>query len=97
MKSFVATAILLASAVSAAPAPLQKRDDQDSRILNYALTLEHLEAAFYTQGLQNYTKADFAKAGFNGRDFYRHLKEISVDENSHVEVLSAVLKGTKLG
>lgn len=95
MKSYIAAAVLLASAVSAAPAPLQKRADQDSKILNYALTLEHLEAAFYTEGLKNFTKADFAKAGFNDVDFYRHVEELSVDEHSHVEVLTAVLKAAK--
>lgn len=34
----------------------------DIRILNYALTLELLEATFYTQGLARFSSADFAQA-----------------------------------
>jgi len=43
----------------------------DIDILNYALTLEHLEAAFYTQGLNRFSRGEFQSAsfirGFGGR------------------------------
>ena len=32
-------------------------------VLNYALTLEHLEYAFYRDGLEEFTAEDFAAAG----------------------------------
>ncbi len=59
-------------------------------ILNYALTLEHLEDKFYREGLANYTQADFVAAGF-ADPFYDNLKEISYDETTHVSFLSTAL------
>ena len=41
----------------------------DINLLNYALTLEHLEATFYTQGLSRFSSADFQRA-----DFYTALQ-----------------------
>ena len=66
----------------------------DADILNYALTLEHLEDTFYRQGLANFTADDFASAGFDAT-FYANLKEVSVDETTHVSFLTAAL--TKAG
>ena len=63
----------------------------DADILNYALTLEHLEDKFYREGLANYTEAEFASAGFDAT-FYGNLKEISSDETTHVAFLTAALK-----
>ena len=66
----------------------------DADILNYALTLEHLEDTFYRQGLKNYSQSAFAAAGFDDT-FYANLKEISSDETTHVSFLTAAL--TKAG
>ncbi|KAL9104931.1 MAG: hypothetical protein Q9163_000176 [Psora crenata] len=63
----------------------------DADILNYALTLEHLEDKFYREGLANYTADAFAQAGFDAT-FYSNLKEISSDEETHVSFLTAGLK-----
>ncbi|KAK5797378.1 hypothetical protein VI817_003669 [Penicillium citrinum] len=62
-----------------------------SDILNYALTLEHLEASFYEEGLKNYTHEDFVKAGLMD-PFYANLKEVAKDEKSHEEFLTQALK-----
>ncbi|KAF4629130.1 hypothetical protein G7Y89_g9019 [Cudoniella acicularis] len=67
-----------------------KRDISDIDILNYALTLEHLEDKFYREGLANYTQADFIVAGF-AEPFYSNLKEISNDEMTHVSFLTKAL------
>ena len=66
----------------------------DADILNYALTLEHLEDKFYREGLANYTESDFAAAGFDST-FYNNLKTVSSDETTHVAFLTAAL--TKAG
>jgi len=83
---------VLASSAAAAPAQIAKRDNIDGTILNYALTLEHLEAAFYAQGVKNFTAADFSKAGFNGPNFYKNLMEVARDEKVHVNFLTTALK-----
>jgi hypothetical protein len=85
--------ILAAGLVSAAPA-IQKRASElnDGVILNYALTLEHLEDNFYRQGLSNFTEKDFADAGYDST-FYHNIKKVSSDETSHVDFLTKALKG----
>jgi len=50
-------------------------------VLNFALTLEHLEAAFYTQGL--------AKSGLITDTNY--IKQIGTDEANHVTFLTSVI------
>ncbi|KAM0257682.1 hypothetical protein ACHAQJ_004247 [Trichoderma viride] len=62
----------------------------DADILNYALTLEHLEDKFYREGLANFTAAQFAAAGYDAR-FYANLKEVSSDETTHVQFLTKAL------
>ncbi|KAJ5204233.1 uncharacterized protein N7498_005112 [Penicillium cinerascens] len=62
----------------------------DADILNYALTLEHLEATFYEEGLKNYTREDFVRAGFKD-PFYRNLQEVASDEKTHVAFLTKAL------
>ena len=59
-------------------------------ILNYALTLEHLEATFYEQGLKNYTHSDFMAAGCKD-PVYANVKRIAEDEKSHEPFLTKAL------
>lgn len=51
-------------------------------VLNFALTLEHLEAAFYAQGI--------AKAGLVTDKAY--IQQIGTDEANHVTFLTSVIK-----
>lgn len=60
-------------------------------ILNYALTLEHLEDTFYRTGLANFTEADFAAAGADST-VYNNIKRIAKDEAAHVDFLTKGLK-----
>ncbi|KAH0538199.1 hypothetical protein FGG08_005168 [Glutinoglossum americanum] len=57
-----------------------------------ALTLEHLEDNFYRTGLQNFSEAAFAEAGFDAT-FFQNVKEIAKDEQTHVEFLTKALTG----
>lgn len=59
-------------------------------VLNFILSLEHFQNAFYQEGLANFTSADFAEYGF-GADFYSNLTEIASHEHTHVTSLIETL------
>lgn len=90
-----------AGLASAAVAPkmaqnLLKRADNssgltDADILNFALTLEHLENTFYKQALSNYTDSDFSSASDLGGIVRPNIASIGADESSHVELLTGAL------
>ena len=82
---------LMAASTIAAPTNTAKRDDIDADILQYALTLEHLENAFYKKALSTWSVDDFTNANFSA-DFYSQLKYIAHDEEAHVQYLEAGLK-----
>lgn len=62
----------------------------DIEVLNFALTLEHLENAFYNEGLNKYSQDDFVQAGLpvwaRGR-----FEQIAKHEATHVAFLEAAL------
>jgi len=68
----------------------------DLTVLNYALTLEHLEAAFYDQGLARYNSSQFAAAGYNGT-VYTYLQMIQSHETSHVSFLTNAINTASSG
>jgi hypothetical protein len=59
-------------------------------VLNYALTLEHLEYAFYRDGLDQFSEADFTDAGFNPA-VVEYLGLIRDHERDHVDTLTSVI------
>ncbi|KAG0328782.1 hypothetical protein BG004_002471 [Podila humilis] len=90
--SILAIASTIAAAALAAPVTLLKRDTaSDLKVLNYALTLENLEAEFYKQGLAKYSEDDFEKAGYDTK-IYNRLMHIKEHEVTHVSVLTSVIQ-----
>ncbi|KDQ20388.1 hypothetical protein BOTBODRAFT_100240, partial [Botryobasidium botryosum FD-172 SS1] len=59
----------------------------DVQILNYALTLEHLENAFYSGALAQFDDAAFSNAGLDRNLFC----QISAHEAAHVQFLTTAL------
>ena len=85
---------LLSSSLSAQSPP------PDLTLLNYALTLENLEATFYTQGLTQFSSADFGNSTFIqnfgsiiGGDVYAYLSLIRDHEMQHVRTLQSLISG----
>lgn len=62
----------------------------DGVILNYALTLEFLEAQFYKDALANFSDADFENAGFYG--VRENIIHIGADEQVHADVLIGIVQ-----
>ncbi|MCJ1298989.1 hypothetical protein MMC08_001780 [Hypocenomyce scalaris] len=91
MKYSAIAAATLAGFAAAAPT-VEKRQAAitDLQILNYALTLEHLENVFYLEGIANYSHAAFIAAGY-ADPFYQNLMETSVDEATHVSFLTGAI------
>lgn len=68
-------------------------------MLNYALTLEHLEATFYVRGLRRFGEQDFRSSNlFRGSGnllrptVYENFRRIRDHEVQHVETLKGVLR-----
>jgi hypothetical protein len=67
--------------------PPAKFGKGDIGILNYALTLEYLEAAFYNEATANNMKSSFVK----NKQAQVFLKTVTADENAHVAFLKKAL------
>ena len=72
----------------------------DIDILNYALALEHLESAFYVQGVARYTAADYNNSiyapVFGSKitsNFVPYITAIRDHEVAHVSTLQQVIQG----
>lgn len=74
-------------------------DVSDVDVLNYALTLEHLEHQFYEMGLEHFSQGDFRCADAvshmseeNRNEIYVNLEDIEEHEQTHVETLTEVIQ-----
>ena len=89
---------LVAALPKAARAHETPEPPTDIDVLNYALTLEHLEYAFYLGGLRKFGRREFENAGiFDGlgrhlRDrAYKNFVRIRENEGTHVETFRSVI------
>ncbi|EJN58602.1 ferritin-like domain-containing protein [Halogranum rubrum] len=78
----------------------EKESPSDLDILNYALTLEHLEAEFYAQGLEDFSDEELMNADILCDRFCVEAREklpdyvrtVGEHEATHVEQLTAVVE-----
>ncbi|KZO99657.1 hypothetical protein CALVIDRAFT_525228 [Calocera viscosa TUFC12733] len=88
MKTFFVFPSLLA--LCAAASPVRRQSNIDSSVLNFALTLEHLENRFYADALSQFDDTAFTNAGF--QDWVRgRIAQIAAHEASHVAYLQSAL------
>jgi rubrerythrin len=88
---FGAGALLISSTSAQSPS-------SDISLLNYALTIENLELAFYTRGLSQLSSADFGNSTVI-QDFgsaiagsvYGYLSQIRDQEAQHVQTLQSLI------
>ncbi|KAF2461020.1 ferritin-like domain-containing protein [Lineolata rhizophorae] len=64
----------------------------DVDILQFALTAEHLESAFYEQGFQMFPASDFMALGLNEADIAA-LQKVGETEATHVSLLLSAIAG----
>ncbi len=76
----------LARAQESTPMPFA----EPVEVINYALTLEHIEATFYRMGMEAFAAADFEALGYQAtvRD---RIVTIGEHEMQHVDALTAVV------
>jgi hypothetical protein len=86
------TGISMAQAAATPVATPSSPFKNDADVLNYALTLEHLESSFYRDGLKSLGTAGFTALGFQSGVF-DYLSEIASDEAAHVTTLTKVISG----
>jgi rubrerythrin len=96
---FANAAAVLATAGVVSKLEAQTTGGGDLDILNFALRLERLEAAFYTQGLAKFSATDFANAAFAKPlstaqlgNVYGYFQAIQQQEMTHVAQISGIIQ-----
>lgn len=98
-RNFFAKAGAFIAAAGVAPSLLKAQTfTSDVDILNYALRLERLEAAFYTVGLSKFAATDFAASNFaksltaaQAANAYTYFQAIQQHEMTHVSTITTAI------
>jgi rubrerythrin len=90
MKFSNIAATILGFVATTSAAAVKRDDPTDVQILQYALTLEHLENAFYSGALKKFDDKAFTDAGFPSWARGR-LQQIADHEAGHVTFLTKAL------
>ncbi|KAF7357946.1 Protein rds1 [Mycena venus] len=91
MKYSIAVAVLVTLSIAkVAKALPTRRGVSDTQVLNFALTLEHLESAFYQQGLSKFPQSAFVAAGYPDW-VYERFQQIRDHEDTHETFISTAL------
>ncbi|KAJ7504146.1 ferritin-like domain-containing protein [Mycena galericulata] len=90
MKTTIATFFIASLGVAAIPHVKRNATIDDTTVLNFALTLEHLENAFYSGALAKFSEKDFLKAGLPSWARGR-FAQVAAHEAAHVAFLSNAL------
>ncbi|KAG0347035.1 hypothetical protein BG004_000260 [Podila humilis] len=69
--------------------------DNETTALNYALSMEQLQAEFYKQGLAKFKASNFTDAGYNGSTIHGRFVEMGNHEREHVEAITAAINKLK--
>lgn len=93
----ISSVLLAISGVLSNPVPAVKRAPDAAapsvtQILQFALTLEHLESAFYQEGLNRFNNQAFVNAGMPTWERGR-IAQIAQHEAQHVKFLTSALGG----
>jgi rubrerythrin len=65
----------------------------DINILQYALILEHLENAFYKEGVKKFDQNAYTGFKLESKTIYERFSEIASHEETHVNVLNSTITG----
>ncbi|KAF9741008.1 hypothetical protein PMIN06_006629 [Paraphaeosphaeria minitans] len=90
--SSAAAATSSAAAVPPAAAPAAGKGLTDVDILQFALTAEHLESTFYSQGFAKFPMSDFTALGLTDSQV-KTLMVVGQTEATHVTTLQAAIAG----
>ena len=97
--ALLAGGALAAALPGVAQAHVTGNPPTDVDVLNYALTLEHLEYAFYRDGLRKFDEQDFRSSNlFRGSGnllrptVYENFRRIREHEDTHVDTLKSVIR-----
>ncbi|KAH7095641.1 ferritin-like domain-containing protein [Paraphoma chrysanthemicola] len=91
-RSSAAASATEAAKAAATPAAAPAGGLSDVDILNFALTAEHLESAFYQQGFAKFPMADFMALGLSETQV-KSLMNVGQTEATHVTTLQSAIAG----